>query len=846
MAEEAEPCVYRFGRFELQPRDRRLLIDGEPAAIAPRAFDVLLALVQRAGQLVTKNELFALIWPNLIVEDNNLQQQVSALRKMLGGDAIVTVSGHGYRFALEPQRIAERTRHISHNLPEQLTSFIGRAREIEETARLLKQTRLLTLLGMGGVGKTRLALRLAADALGAYPDGTWFLDLAPISDPSLVPPEAAKVLGVHEERTRSLTETLCAHLHDRKALIILDNCEHLIAACASFANALLRAASELRIIATTREALRVPGEQTYVVLPMQVPDPAASADILAKFDAAQLFFDRARLSNAEFELTAANAPAVAELCARLEGIPLALELAAARVRFLSVADLNQRLRDRFALLTGGGRVLLERHQTLKALVDWSYDLLHDDERLLCDRLSVFASGFELAAAEEICSAEPLAPGRIVGILASLVEKSLVMTEGRGVSTRYRMLETIREYAHARLDGRGETSATTTRHCSYFLLLAKAANQGLKGSEQGDWAARLETELDNLRAAISFALDGGVDPIIAVKFEVALLKFWLLRGYLAEGRKYVEASLASNAVRNSDVARAHALYVAAGLATSQGEHGEAVRLLEACLALRRGFGNLVDLAATLSTLALVRLQQGDAVSARDGEEEALNIFRQLGDSIGEAIGLSHLGQIEMYLGHDREAGDRFESCAAIASRIKHRELEIECDRMLGALSLEAGDLTRARARFLSSLEACRYAGDKRAEAIALWWIGKTHLVAGELEPARENLDEALRAFRTFEMRPEMIGCIEDLALLAQTLGHVEDALRLYSSASIARERLTMPRTPRVERRWKDSVAAAQRSLGEEQFRAAWSAGRDWRLEDAVRHALAMQVWEALAR
>jgi predicted ATPase/DNA-binding winged helix-turn-helix (wHTH) protein len=838
MAEQAGCYVYRFGRCELQPSERRLLISGEPAAITPRAFDVLLTLVERAGQLVTKDQLLEIVWPRLVVEDNNLQQQVSSLRRMLGAEAIDTVPGRGYRFALEPRRVAPaRVPEPSlGNLPRQLTSFIGREREVGEAGRLLQATRLLTLVGMGGIGKTRLALELAAGALPAYPDGAWFLDLASIRDPSHVASQAAQILGVEEAPGRQLLTALCAFARERTLLLVLDNCEHLIDACADLANTMLRSAPGLRIVATSREALRVPGEQIYSVLPMRVPARRAQFDAMASCDAVQLFVERTRLHRPDFVLTEQDAPAVAELCARLEGIPLALELAAARMRTLSIVDINRGLSDRFSLLTRGDRVLIERQRTLRALVDWSYELLQPDERVLCDRLGVFAGGFEIAAAEAICGHEPLASADIVDLLASLVDKSLLMAEQRDDSTRYRMLETIRDYAREKLHARGEATATAVRHCNHFLSIAKAANEGLKGVEQRTWAERLEAEIDNMRAAIAFALKGGVDPIVAVKFQVALLKFRLLRGYVTEGVNDVNAALALPAVRASPVAHAHALYVGAGLARSRGEYAEAARLLEACLVLRCDGCSRVDFAATLSTLALVRLEEGDAVGAREREEEALGIFRELGDRIGEAIGLLHLGQIEMYVGDNKQARRRFQACFDIARAIRHSEIESECERMLGELALEEGDVAGARQRFVSSLQACREAGDKRDEAISLWWIARTDIVAGERSLAREKLEQALAAFADFDMKFEMIGCLEDFAGLAQADGDAKRAVWLYAAASAARERQALALTPRAERRRREAVATAQRALPEPDFQAANSAGRDWRLGDAVLNAL----------
>ncbi len=723
------------------------------------------------------------------------------------------------------------------NLPLQLTSFVGRELEIAETGMLFKSTRLLTLLGMGGLGKTRLSLQIAADVLDAYPDGVWFLDLAPIRDPSLVQSVAAQTLSVQEEPGRPLTQTLCAHVKQRKLLIIFDNCEHVVSACAVLANALLRAAPEVRIIATSREALRVPGEQTYTVLPLAVPERTADVEALAKSDAVQLFLDRARLHKPSFALTEREAPAVAELCARLEGIPLAIELAAARMRTLSVADINVRLRDRFKLLTGGGRVLLERQQTLRALVDWSYDLLQENERVLFDRLSVFAGGFELAASEEICGAEPLMPEDVLDLLTSLVDKSLVMADQSDDSSRYRTLETIRDYAREKLVQRGELAPMAVRHCDHFLTMAKAANQGLRGSEQAVWTRRLEADLDNLRAATALALEGGVDPVLAVKFEAALMIFWMLRGYSTEGRKYVRAALVLPAVQASDVAHAHALYVGAALATNQSDHAEAGRMLEACLSLRRGIGNPVDIAATLSTLSLVRLHAGDAISAGEGEEEALGIFRQLGDRIGEAIGLLHLGQICVHIADDGLARQRFEQCLLIARDLKHCEIQSECERMLGELALQAGDVPGARVWFARSLEACRVAGDKRDEATSLWWMGKADVAAGDSDLASTRFGAALRSFQAFEMNEEVLGCLEDHGRLAHSLGRCQDATRLYAVAATQRERRALARPPRSERRWRDAVTATREVLGDAAFEAAWSEGTGWKLDEAIGHALA---------
>ena len=722
------------------------------------------------------------------------------------------------------------------NLPQQLTSFIGRERELAEATELLKGTRLLTLLGMGGLGKTRLSLQIAADMMDAYPDGVWFVDLAPIRDVSLVPSVTAQVLGVQEEPGRPLTQTLCAHLKPRRLFLILDNCEHLVSPCATLANALLRAAPDVRIIATSREALRVPGEQTYPVFPLAVPDRKASVETLSRSDAVRLFMDRAQLQKPGFALTEKEAPAVAELVARLEGIPLALELAAARMRSLSVQDINKRLHDRFKLLTGGGRVLLERQQTLRALVAWSYDMLQESEQMLLERLCVFAGGFDLEAAEKVCGADPLTSDDVLDLLTSLVEKSLVMAEESDSGSRYRQLETIRDFAREYLVKRDDATAIAARHCDHFLLLAKAAKKNLQGAQQAEWTRRVETELDNLRAAINLALAGGVDPILAVKFEVQLMGFRFLRGYSTEGRKYVRAALADPSVQASDVAHGHALYVGGVLAFTQSDYAEAGRMLEDCLTLRRRLGNPVEIAATLSTLAQVRLHEGDTNRAQECDEEALGIFRKLGDRIGEAIGVSHLGEIAMYGSEDATARQYFEQCLGIARAIDHRELEAECERVLGELALDEGDLPAARARFARSLEVCRNAENKRGVAMALWWMAKADIEGGDGTSAWTKVCAALHAFRDFEMHAQVLGCLEDLAGLLLSRGLVDDAVRLYGAVETFRERLALARPPRSKKHWDHDIAAARSILGDATYDEVWGDGRTWELDGAIRRAL----------
>jgi predicted ATPase/class 3 adenylate cyclase len=725
---------------------------------------------------------------------------------------------------------------IPNNLPFQATSFVGRERELDEVKALLKKSRLITLLGMGGLGKTRLSLQVAAETIQDYPDGAWFLDLSALRDEALVAGETARVLNVSEEPDRPLIQTLCAHLKTRRALLVVDNCEHLVHACAELTSAILKVAPHVRFITSSREALRVPGEHTYPIMPLPLPRPGDSLERIAQSTAVQLFVARAQQHKPSFELNEREAPAVAELVSRLEGIPLALELAAARVRAMSVADINKRLKDRYKILTGGDRVLQERQQTLRALVDWSYELLNPNEQCLLGRLAVFLGGFELSAAEEVCGVDPIDAMDVLDLLQSLVEKSLVMLDESGDSTRYRMLETIREYAAEKLDQSGEKEALAAGHCKHYFGVAKLIRDGLLGAEFSEALRRGESEIDNLRAAIALSLAGGVDAVLSVKFCVALQNFWIMRGYASEGRGLVKSALELPSVQSIPVAHAHALYVGAGLAESQSDHAEAREMLETCLGLRRGLGDKADVASTLSTLSLTRLQAGDADGALAAETEALALFREVKHRIGEMIGLIHLGQIEVYRGDDEAARKHLEPALMLAKALKHQEGEGVCEVVLGESAFESGDMARAGVRFKRSLTVCEAAGDKRGAAMATWWLGRIDLEGGQLESARNRLHTALRAFREFEARNELLTCLEDCAVLAHLAGDIGTAVRVGAAATTLRERLSLARSARSASRWKTRSDAMQAAAGDSYMEYVID-GEMWDVENAMGSALA---------
>ena len=642
------------------------------------------------------------------------------------------------------------------------------------------------------------------------------------------------MLGVREESGRPILQTLCTNLKTRKLLLILDNCEHLVQACADLATGILRATPDVQILATSRESLRVPGEQTYAVLPLPVPRRGETLKELLQSTAVRLFVERARQHKPSFAVDEREAPALAELVARLEGIPLALELAAARLRSLALGEINARLQDRYKLLTGGGRALLERQQTLRALVDWSYDLLSSHEQILLQRLSVFAGGCDLRAVEEVCGAEPLAPEDVVDLLASLVDKSLVFPDEDGESTRYRMLETIRDYARDKLIESGDVDAASSRHCNYYFATAKDGRYGLQGPEQAKWIARLEADHDNLRAAIAYSMGGRSDPVIAVKIEVNLQAFRLIAA--------TRAKAATTCARCWCIRRSRPLTLPAGTRCTWGRLWPAgratTRRRNACS--RRALSFAVASATTpISLRRSPHWRQYDCASVmRSGHARVRR--KRLRYSAGSEIATakrSHCStwaKICAYGGDDADARRFLGQSLALGREIEYSEIESDCELVLGQLALERGDLPDARACLARSLAVCQAAGDTRGTAMVSWWLGKIELASNDGASALPHLREAIRAFESFGMNAETIGVIEDYAQLACSLGLADDSARLYGSASAARERLSLPRPPRLEPLYRDDLGSLHAALTASAFDIAWRDGREWDLAQAVNH------------
>jgi predicted ATPase/DNA-binding winged helix-turn-helix (wHTH) protein len=576
------PASIAFGRFRLLPHRRELLADRQPVKLGGRGFDVLITLLEGRGKVVSREELMRRVWPGRVVEEANLHAQISALRAALGAERelVRTVPGRGYQFAGEIRVLAAspderdgakfapaqpRPAPPPTNLPEPVSELIGRDDELGEILSLAAAHRLVTLTGAGGIGKTRLALAAARRLLPNFADGVWVAELAPLADPALVPAAIAAALGLEFPASAGSAENVANALSEEELLLVLDNCEHLIDAATRMAEALLRARRAVRVIATSREPLRVEGERIYPVPPLAVPtDNAETGDDPLRYGAVQLFIERARAAKPHFVPDGPGAAMIAAICRRLDGIPLAIELAAARAAVLGVEEVATGLDDRFLLLTGGRRTALPRHQTLRATLDWSYELLREPERTILWRLAVFAGPFALEAPIAVVASPDIAPEDVVDGLSNLVAKSLVAAEVDGTRARYRLLDTTRAYALEKLAESGEREQLARRHAEFGRDFFERAETEWETRPTAEWLADYRWALDNLRAALDWAFSPDGDSSVGVALTTAAVPLWMHLSLMAECRGRAERALAAlGAEANRDVRREMKLHAALG-------------------------------------------------------------------------------------------------------------------------------------------------------------------------------------------------------------------------------------------------------------------------------------------
>ncbi len=796
---------------------------------------------------------------------------------------------------------------VAGTLPLALNRLVGRDEELAAVEKALAGTRLLTLTGTGGVGKTRLALAAAAGVGGRHAGGTFLVELAPLADPDLLAQHVLAAVGLREEAGQTPAGTLTAHLRDRDILLVLDNCEHLVGPAAALAEGLLRSCPRLTVLATSREPLGVPGEATW-----RVPSLSAAG-------AVALFTERAQAVRPDFTVPDDAATALDQLCRRLDNIPLAIELAAARTSALSVQEIAARLDDRFRLLSGGARTAVPRQQTLRAMVDWTYDALSDAERQVFDRLAVFGSAFDLDAAEEVVSGDGVEAGDVVEALTDLVNKSLVLAERPAGTdrTRYRLLETMRHYARERLAESGQATAVRSRHLARAVTIARQAEAALDGPEQATVLDRLEAEHDDLRVALAWGTSGG-DPKPALVLATALGRFWEVRGHLSEGRAWLEAALTAGGGGESPGLRAVALNWTAVLAQHQGDYNAARGLYEHSLALRRrlddrlgtsaalvGLGNLAALqgrlaaaadlfeeslaigrdldepqvvAASLTNLGWVAHGRGDLASARAMYTEALDVRRRLGDGHGTAMVMANLGDLALQQGDLDTSHALHTEGLELRRRLGDRSGVADSLAALGRVALARGDRVTAAALHGQGLAERRRVGDRPGMPASLSALAELARLDGDPDTAGALLTEALAVATELDDRHCMTLALLHLAHLARDQGdpagadalyrqamptaedggdvtptastatwlegvgaiaaaegRPERAARLLGAADALRQAIGTPLPAHEAADRNDTIAGCSAALGEDTFRAAFSAGAALSLADAVRLA-----------
>ena len=726
------------------------------------------------------------------------------------------------------------------NLPLQPTPLVRREREIGEVADRVRseEVRLLTLTGPGGTGKTRLGLQAAVDVLEEFSDGAFFVALATITEPELVASTVARALGVKESAEQPLMESLKSYLHFKHLLLVLDNFEQVLEGAPVVAE-LLGACPKLKVLATSRIPLRLYGEQEYSVPPLTLPDPRVMPplEVLTQYEAVRLFVERARAIKADFFVTNENAPAVAEICARLDGLPLAIELAAARTRMLPPQKMLERLGNRLKLLKGGPRDLPTRQQTLRGTIDWSYELLEEEEKILFGRLSVFSGGRTLEAIEEICDPE----GELEALegVESLLEKSLLrQEEGVEREPRFVMLETVHEYAREKLQESGEEQEIKRAHAQYFLALAEEGESEVRGPEAAMWLERLEAEHDNLRAALSWAL-AQEKVELELRLAGALWQFWWMRGHYSEGRRWLENVLAVDG-RGSPSARAMALAGIGEIASHQGDLDQAQEACEEGLKLLAHEASEAKIYLLLSLGKVALLRGEDYERATQVNEEALALSREMRHRMGLATSLLHLGLVSQRRGDSEGATEFYEESTALFREWGDKQGLAFCLNNLGVVAITQGDLVQAQKLTEEAVALLRELGSRGDVSIGLQNLGWIAFLRNELGKAVDLYKQSLTLAWDTGFYALVLDDLVGFACLAGAQGDAVRAAQLCGAAEALHEATGYPKDPISHAEMEPYLASGRSKIHEAEWAKAWEEGRTMSLEGAVSYALEQQA------
>ena len=840
----------QFGEdFDLDLRTYELRRAGRVLKLERIPMELLLLLIEGRGQLVTRDQIIERIWGKdvFLDTDNSINAAIRKIRQVLKDDPeqprfVQTITGRGYRFiaavveakcdvsgrdaaarelAAIRDRFSEKPVKQVGDPPDQSSCAAdrlcgaGEGSSCRQELLLRQDVRLVTVTGPGGIGKTRLAVQVASGLVEHFPGGTHFVSLSSLSDPGLIASVIVQTLGIREAGGQSPLEILKENLQDSlraPMLLLLDNFEHLVQAAPTVAE-LLAMGPNLKILVTSRAALHVYGEHEFPVPPLALPDSRSmpSVEVLSQYPAVALFVQRAVAAKPDFELNRENASAVTEICARLDGLPLAIELAAARVKVLSPSSMRTRLTSRLQLLTGGARDMPQRQQTLRAAMDWSYDLLSAAEQKLFRRLSVFVGGCTLEGVEAVCDTKGDLDLDLLDGMASMVDKSLVqqVEQAKGES-RFVMLETIREYALEKLEASGEEALTKRAHAAYCLVLAEEEATEQSGAEGAEWLERFAVEHDNFRAGLEWLTETG-DAEWGLRLGAALFRFWEMREYLAEGRDRLGKLLKLAGAAAPTKARARALFAAGVLAGEQGDYASADALIRESLDIARQLGDKQGVAVSLNALAVIARDRGDVPVARSLFEESLVLWRELGDQKAVARSLSNLANIVKLQGDNARARSLYAECLSIFRGLGDRTGVAWSMNYQGDVARDQGDSAAARTLYEQGLAIFRELGDRWGIAGTLADLGSLAREQGNYPTAHSLYRESIKIFQELDHKRGIARLLECFACSAAAQLEAERSLRLAGAAAALRQNIGAPLTPAEQAKLEASLHPARQAL-----------------------------------